>query len=934
MRPWVVTCGLFIAFFGLYFLPAEIGRIMASGDALYESVPAYFGRRELWEPAMFLGYPLFADPNQQMWYPAAWMRVFSWSYNLFAVAPFPLAAIGMAGYLRSLTKSTIAGIVAGLGYALGAFMISHAGHLMLSHPAAWAPFVLWAVESLRQRGDARPLVGGALALGLCGVAGQPQIFVSTITLALAYALASASRAPGGSQVFLWRVVAMLALGIAFSATQLIPEAFLAQESTRASLDFGAFTLYEVPAGQLALRIVFPYLFGTTALPQYPYSRIDFGTFTEETVAAGLVLLCLSFVAVRGFAADRRIAFWAFVAIVALVLAVGDATPVARVVHRLPVYGLFRAPGRHAFEWSFAVAVLAGYGTAAIVGKRAVPGSVPFAFGAAACVVAAAFAQLFTQAGALRPIAAAYGVDASQLTSPFGNGALWIPLATGGFGLVLVLLAARFARKDVAGALLVVATALDVGTFGWAAYWNWGAVGPDRLQAPPEVAAAVADAGVASTRVAWLPGTLGPALAPNLSLLWGMRSIDGYTPLVPRRVAALLGVTLSGGVVLSSDLNDRSFDVAGVSPVLAPTEPAAPVVASRPFAASDVHVFLAARGESARLNAAFGLPVPVPATGVALVSELGESMLIAQGTPVADLEISYVNGKREHHLIVAGRDTAEFAYDRADVRPVVRHRRASIFDGDAVTHRYVALIPVADYVPVRRVEIRWRYPAALAGALTIDKLSLVDARRGTAEAFGSLAQFYASPEHWRPIAGPGPGIVAFQNEDALPRAWLARPVGVDAAQALTAVRTGELPSGEHFDPRNLALVETDTPRVDAPSASDRVRIESESSSALQLETRCVATCFPIVRNSFDSNWRADIDGVPSTILSTDVALSGIVVAPGTHHVRFRFVPISLFVGFGVTALAVVLSFYLIVRTARQIGARGKAEKSHGPCFHVQ
>jgi len=77
-------------------------------------------------------------------------------FNAFAVAPFILAASGMAGFVRALTRSTHAGVVSGLVYALGGFMISHAGHLMLTHPAAWAPFVLWGLESMRRGGGGIP----------------------------------------------------------------------------------------------------------------------------------------------------------------------------------------------------------------------------------------------------------------------------------------------------------------------------------------------------------------------------------------------------------------------------------------------------------------------------------------------------------------------------------------------------------------------------------------------------------------------------------------------------------------------------------------------------------------------------------------------------------------------------------------------------------
>ncbi len=817
--------------------------------------------------------------------------------------------------MRCATASYAAGAAAGFAFALGAFMISHAGHPMIAHPAAWSPFVLWGVESMRRRRDGLPPAGAAAALGLCGL-GMPQVFTITATLVVAYAIVSATGAAIGRRAFLLRVVAVLALGAAFAGMQLVPEAQLGRESTRSALTLEAFTLYEVPAAQLALRAVFPYIFGPTSVPGYAFSRIDFGTFTEQTVGVALVTLALAFVALlAGRREDRRVLFWAAVAVTGLVLAVGDATPLVRLTHRLPVYGLLRAPGRNALEWSFAVAVLAGYGTAAVERKRVSWASFGAAVALVALVVALGYAQLFWgEPSPLRQLAAAYGVEAARIASPLTNGALGMPLMTGALALALVAVAISKAGTRLAAGLIVLAVALDAGSFGWAGYWNGRGVSAAALTPSPEAELVAARAREAGTRVAWLPGTLSPTLAPNLTTLWGIPSVAGYTPLVPRRVANLLGITASGGLTLSPDPGDRSFDVAGASPVVAPAEPAANVTAAQPFADDDLHVFLSPAGDSL-MRAAFGLPAPMAATRVALVSELGDSVAIPQGAEVAELDVVYAGGRRERHPIIAGRDTAEFAYDRPDVRAAVQHRRAAIFDGDATTHRYVASFATGSNAPIVRIEIAWHY-AGPHGGLTIEKLSLVDSRRGTAAAFGGLATLYASPEHWRPLAIGRGAILAFDNSRALPAAWLARPVTVNAQQALAVMRDGVLPDGSAFDPARDVVVEGNVPDTGPPTSEDRVRIEAESPSQVVLATTCASACFVILRNSFDDNWRADVAGAPAAILPADVALAGIALPSGTHRVRFSFVPMSLYAGLSLSGLATVIALLLLARSSRQ------------------
>ena len=891
----------FVAFFVAFFAPAEFGKLMASGDGLVESVPAFLGPHNLWEPTMLLGYPLFADPNQQFWYPLAWLRFLSRTFNAFAVAPFILAASGMAGFVRALTRSTSAGVVAGLVYALGGFMISHAGHLMLSHPAAWAPFVLWALESMRRRTDGVPVVATAVALGLCGLAGQPQVLVFTATLAAAYAAVSAAGSLNGPRAYLLRTATALGLGFALAGTQLVPAALLARDSTRASLSFDAFTSFQVPADQLALRVVFPYVLGTSTLAWYPFSRIDLGTFTEETIAVGLVALALALLAIRSVDEDRRIAFWYVIAAGALVLAVGGATPVARIVHRLPVYGLFRAPDRHAFEFTFAIAVLAGYGSAALTRGRVRPLHLALATGCVAVLAALAYAQLLAgRPPVLAQIVGAYGADATRVVSPIANGAIGIPLATGFFGFALLWLAVRMSRSRAAAGLIVLAVAIDVGFFGWSAYWNWGAENERDLNAPAWVESLGARARATHTRIAWLPGVLGSGMQPTT--LWNVPVVGGYTPLVPRRTQALLGVTAAGGTA-APDLDDAGLDLAGVSIVATPAEGDAPVTAAQPFAAADLHTFIGPPSESLASRAAFGLRAPIAASRVAMVSELGNAPAIPNDAEVAKLDITDITGHRESHAILAGRDTAEFAYDRADVRSRVRHRRARVFSGDAATHSYVSSFTVATRSPIARLDVRWTYPDPTVGALTIEKLSLVDDLRGTATAYGSFAAFYAAPEHWRPIA-VDPAILAFENRRVLPRAWLGSPVASDEIAAVKAIRGGLLPNGARFEARRDLM--TDAGRSDmAPTGTgDRVRVLDDNPERQTFTTSCARACFLVVRDAFDPQWRVAIDGQPGTIVPADVALRGVAVPPGSHRVAFAFVPTSLYAGIALMAIAAI------------------------------
>jgi hypothetical protein len=91
-----------------------------------------------------------------------------------------------------------------------------------------------------------------------------------------------------------------------------------------------------------------------------------------------------------------------------------------------------------------------------------------------------------------------------------------------------------------------------------------------------------------------------------------------------------------------------------------------------------------------------LPVPpVPCTGLAIVTALHDSTAMHQGQAVGRVSVRTEDGPEIVALLRAGEDTSEWAWDRPDVRPRVRHARATVAEsvpvpGEAYEgHRYSA-----------------------------------------------------------------------------------------------------------------------------------------------------------------------------------------------------------------------------------------------------
>jgi uncharacterized membrane protein YfhO len=77
---------------------------------------------------------------------------------------------------------------------------------------------------------------------------------------------------------------------------------------------------------------------------------------------------------------------------------------------------------------------------------------------------------------------------------------------------------------------------------------------------------------------------------------------------------------------------------------------------------------------------------------------------------------------------------------------------------------------------------------------------------------------------------------------------------------------------------------------------------------------------VVNQTFFRGWRALVDGREQAPIRVDHALTGVVVAAGTHEVELEYRPISFTVGAAGTAAALlVLGVLLFLRGRRQDGA---------------
>jgi hypothetical protein len=566
------------AFFATFFAPVY-GRHAFVGDPvdqLLETLPAYLGAHPLWEPRTMLGYPLGADPNQAYFYPLALLRALPGSFDAYEIAAYVLAAFGTFGLVRALARSTLGGAIGAPLFALGGFLIAQAGHVTIVEPAAWVPFVFWSLVGLRERGRAAPAAAGCVAAtALAITAGQPQPVVDALFFAIPFACVVARGASDGARAYLARAAASLALGIGCAAIALVPETQLFLASARAGFGFERFQEFAVPVLQEPVRLFFPYAFGRSGVAPYAHSGFDLGSFAEMSDYAGIAGIALAIVAVRRERGDPIVRYWIAAAVAALLLATGNQLGLGFVTYHVPLYGLFRAPGRIAAELDLAVAVLAGYGTAALANGRASARDALRACGVTALAMTCAY-LLFAGLSFMPPAIMQVVISgwARLDADPLANAAIAVPFITLACVAAAVVWFARAPARPERAAVLFAVVLADMLGFAWFAYWRTDAFGAERLAPPPYAAALRERLAAEHQRVVSvpLPGVDDGGIGPNLNLLWNVPSLRGYTPLQLARTRAFFDSDWGVPVWPLAARDDRTLDLGAVRYVIVVESP--------------------------------------------------------------------------------------------------------------------------------------------------------------------------------------------------------------------------------------------------------------------------------------------------------------------------------------------------------------------------
>jgi hypothetical protein len=364
-RGGLLGIGVVLVLLGHQFFAPDFAVVDDDAVSSWQPVMTDFARQvhagtfPVWSHHTSCGYPLLGWPQPSFTYPPMWIAhgigglfgIDSGEFLIVTLFHYWLAAAGSFVYLRRFGVYPLAAEAGALGNALAGTLLG----LGASWPtyvftAAMWPIVFLTIEELRA---GRAFWFWTLLLGLVGGLAflylDAMVMIKFTTFAGLYLLLRVDRA-SWRRLFAAATIAG-AIALVIGLVQTVPSTEIIITSQR--MGEGSNNHFTTPP-TLWLGLLFPYAVLPWEIGEHSY-RAAGGLFVGPCALLGLIA------AVRWLrlAGPQRVLF--MLAVIYLLLAVGERSMLSNLVQRLPVFHVFRWPFRWTFEASTALALLAGFG---------------------------------------------------------------------------------------------------------------------------------------------------------------------------------------------------------------------------------------------------------------------------------------------------------------------------------------------------------------------------------------------------------------------------------------------------------------------------------------------------------------------------------------------------------------------------------------------
>jgi hypothetical protein len=312
------------------------------------------GEFPLWDPTQAAGLPFHATLQGGLLYPPNWLHALlptPFALALLALAHLALAAVAAFALARDFGSSRAASALCGLAFGAGGSAVFAAYHPNAANALPWLPLQLLALRRVAREPGARNTALLALAIALHFLTGRDYAFAlgaHATALLAAFETAALARASGTRAAFGFaaQLAASALLAGALVAAQLLPTLELAALSLRGFAGPEASQLESFgpyPGSLLFANLAYP---AAGALRREYLGWIPLACFALSWGRVGR---------------DRASSYATLLALFAVGIALGSATPLYAAYRALPLAGVFRLPDRALWLLALAVALGAARG---------------------------------------------------------------------------------------------------------------------------------------------------------------------------------------------------------------------------------------------------------------------------------------------------------------------------------------------------------------------------------------------------------------------------------------------------------------------------------------------------------------------------------------------------------------------------------------------
>jgi len=838
------------------------------------------GNLPLWNPYLGCGSPFLADIETAVFYPLNWLLIPLVSKNqlsylileIHLILHYFLAGLFMFYFLTHQRLMRVGAFIGAVSFMFSGFFWSHVSHVTVIEGAVWLPLTLLFFQMAMERQKAGYALMSGISLACSILAGHPQLpffIIIILTYLGVYKIfflinGSKERISLKQLSKFWMLTIVSAFGLA--AVQLLPTLQLAKIINRMNPDFNFVADLSLHPRQF-LSLLTPFFHNT--------ANID-----ETHLYMGVLILFLS---IFSFLHPNRKAvfFYVSIAVGSSILSLGLYTPLYHLLYEyVPGFKVFRVPARFIYLINFAIAVLAGFGIDALITffKRDPNRKINWwLFGITGVMAVWVI---------LHPVLMKYSLIANDHLSILGSKYIYVISSSSVLTLLIIMAFQKrwIGIRGLCGTLVIL---LMVELFTFNRTLPWGKEPPSSHWIPNSKISylinhmnflyRIKNEGALFNRGEWHEA--------NASLLYKIPSVGIYSSLdLTGFYSGLSYKTPLKVFIESAEKNPQLMDLLNIKYI----------ISSKNWAQSSLgkyNKFALLPGGKREMDLT-GI-YSRPTQEIELVSYLANSIEIPNNQKVAEILIWDQTGKITVLPVLAGRDTAEGAYDKPGLSDKIKHKRPPVesswsqLNEEFKGHNYRARFYLPSPILPVRISISYLDPR---GSLTIEKLMLQG------------VNLFTLGDRFIKVFDD-----IYENRYVLPKAFMV----YNSIVGKKNISAQEL---EVMNPETEVLLE-EAPllknSMSNQNLKDSVQIIKYTPEEVELKAGAKTDGFLVLGELDYPGWRAYVDGEKVKIYRANSVVKSIFLTKGEHSIMLKYKPRSFYLGLIISlfTLVIIIGYFI-------------------------